>query len=301
MANNKFTYGMEKVHVAFKGVAQTETIEVTNECETDGEVTVTVTATALLGVASPASVVVPLAAETHDTVAKVASAICNVLNNDATIGAVFTASHAGGVITLTAKVAADNDPTLDIAVAPADTDVTVGESTPVAAGTAGWGTPTAIPGAVRFTPSPQGQEVKFYADNGIYYSATTNDGYTSELEMALIPDAVLAEMLGWEIDSNGMLVEISDGTQKEFALMGQIQGDAKNRRFVYYQCKAARPAKEHATKGETIEPKTDVLTLTITPIEVNGKNIVKGTIELSDSNAAVYNAFFDAVLTPLGA
>ncbi|MFT9496608.1 major tail protein [Anaerosolibacter sp.] len=162
-----------------------------------------------------------------------------------------------------------------------------------------WENPEAIPGAVRFTPTAQGQETTFYADNGPYFTVTSNNGYTAELEMALVPDAVLAEMLGWEIDSNGMLVEVADGIQKEFALMGQVQGDSKNRRFVYYNCKASRPAKEHATKGETVEPATDVLNLVILPIEVGGKNIVKGTMELSETNATAYNGFFSSVTVPV--
>lgn len=161
-----------------------------------------------------------------------------------------------------------------------------------------WETPIPIPGAVRFTPTPQGEESTFYADNGPYFTVTSNNGYTAELEMALIPDSVLAEMLGWEVDTNGMLVEIADGQPKEFALMGQVQGDQKNRRFVYYRCKASRPTKEHTTKAETTTPNTEVLTLTILPIEINGKNVVKGVMELSDTNATAYNAFFNAVTVP---
>jgi phi13 family phage major tail protein len=162
-----------------------------------------------------------------------------------------------------------------------------------------WETPIAIPGAVRFAPEPQGEESTFYADDGPYFTVTSNNGYTAELEMALVPDDVLAEMLGWTIDSNGMLIEISNAMPKEFALMGQILGDAKNRRFVYYRCKAARPSKEYVTKAESITPTTDVLTLTILPIEVNGQNIVKGVMELSDTNATAYDAFFTSVYLPV--
>lgn len=295
---NKVTFGLEKVHIAFKGTAQTESIQVTAPCTTDGEITVTVTAATLLGGDSPASVVVPLAAETHTSVSKVASTIVNALNNDDTISAVFRATHSGGAITLATKVAQANDATLDIAVIVGLTGVTVGASTAVTAGTTSWGAPVAIPGAVRFTPTPQGQETKFYADNGLYYTATSNDGYTAELEAALIPDSVQSEMLGWRIDANGMLIEVADGVQKEFALMGQVLGDDKNRRFVYYQCKAARPAKEHTTKGEAIEPKTDVLVLIITPVVIDDEKVVKGTIELNATNSAAYNAFFDAVTAP---
>lgn len=161
-----------------------------------------------------------------------------------------------------------------------------------------WKTPVKIPGAVRFTPTPQGQESTFYADNDPYFVVTANNGYTAELEMALVPDEILAEALGWEIDTNGMLVEIADAIPKPFALLGQIEGDKKNRRFAYYYCIASRPTKEHATKNETITPATDVLSLIITPIEIGGKTIVKGVMELSDTNKTAYNSFFTAVPIP---
>jgi phi13 family phage major tail protein len=161
-----------------------------------------------------------------------------------------------------------------------------------------WDDPIPIPGAVRFSPEPQGEENTFYADNGPYFTYTSNNGYTAELEMANIPDQVLAELLGWEIDANGMLVETTDGEPKEFALLGQILGDKKNRRFVYYRCKASRPSKEHSTRAESVEPATETLNIRILPIEVNGKNIVRGVMELNDTNQAVYDAFFNSVTLP---
>lgn len=161
-----------------------------------------------------------------------------------------------------------------------------------------WKAPIAIPGAVRLSPEAQGDSNIFYADNGPYFVITSNNGYTAELEMALIPDEVLAEMLGWVRDDNGMLVEVADATPKKFALMGQVLGDKRNRRFVYYDCQASRPAKERTTKGESIEPATDVLNLTISPIEIAGRTIVKGDLELNDTNATAYNGFFNAVYTP---
>lgn len=161
-----------------------------------------------------------------------------------------------------------------------------------------WQTPIAIPGAVRFSPEPQGEETTFYADNGPYFTYTSNNGYTAELEMANIPDQVLAEMLGWEIDSNGMLIETTDGMPKEFALLGQILGDKRNRRFVYYRCKASRPTAEQNTRGESLEVTTQVLNLSILPIEVDGKNIVRGVIELNETNQTIFDNFFSAVTLP---
>jgi phi13 family phage major tail protein len=163
--------------------------------------------------------------------------------------------------------------------------------------TPAWGTPQPIKGAVSFSTSPEGEESEFYADNTKYFTHTSNNGYTGELEMANIPDGVLADMLGMTIDSNGMLVESADDEPKEFALMGQIQGDKKNRRFVYYRCKASRPGQESSTTEASVTPTTDTISLTILPLESN--KIIKGVIELSDSNQTVYDNFFGRVTLPV--
>lgn len=161
-----------------------------------------------------------------------------------------------------------------------------------------WETPIPVPGAVRWTPTAVGDTSDFYADNTKYFTITANNGYTGELEMANIPDEVQAEMLGWEIDDNGMIVEVSDAVPKHFALIGQVQGDKRNRRFVYYDCVASRPAKERTTNQESVTPATDVLNLTVSPIEIDGRMIVKGDLELSDTNQAEFNAFYSEVYTP---
>ena len=162
----------------------------------------------------------------------------------------------------------------------------------------GYQTPIHIPGAVNLSLSAEGDESTFYADNIAYFSMTSNNGYTGDLEMALIPDEVLAEMLGWETDTNGMLVEIADGVQKEFALLFEVKGNVKNKRYVYYNCKASRPTAEHGTKTESVEPNTQTLSLVITPTEIGGKMITKGGLELNETNQAAYDGFFGEVLEP---
>lgn len=161
-----------------------------------------------------------------------------------------------------------------------------------------WETPIHVPGAVRWTPTTVGEASTFYADNTSYFTITSNTGYTGELELANVPDAVIAEILGWIIDDNGMLVEVSDGIPKHFALLGQVLGDKRNRRFVYYDCVASRPAKERTTTNETTTPATDVLSVTVSPIIVADRKLVKGDLELSDTNATQYNGFFDDVYLP---
>jgi len=167
-----------------------------------------------------------------------------------------------------------------------------------AEGSPAWVAPQAIPGAVSLTASPEGDTNDFYADNTKYYTSTTNNGYTGSVEFANIPDDVLAEMLGMTVDDNGMLVESTEDKQKEFALMGEVKGDAKNRRFLYYRCKAARPSQDSATSDTGETPDTDNLDITILPMK-NGENmLVKAVLELSEANATAFDAFFNDVTLP---
>ena len=165
-------------------------------------------------------------------------------------------------------------------------------------GTPAWDAPITIPGVVGFATSPEGDITTFYADNVLYYEADNNNGYTGDIELAKIPDAVLAEILGQLVDTNGMLIESADDVPKKFALMGQMQGDAKNRRFVYYNCKANRPGQENNTKTETTEPDTETLPIIARPVLSGEKMLVKGVMELNATNQIVYDAFFDAVTLP---
>jgi len=167
------------------------------------------------------------------------------------------------------------------------------------AGEPTWDTPVAIPGVIGFKPTTEGEEVKQYADNIVYFTATTNNGYTADLETALIPDAVLADILNWVEDANGALVEDADALPAPFALMGQVEGDDKNRRFVYYECRAARPEREEKTKEATITPATDTIRLTITPIVIGDMTVTKAVMQESDTNTAEYAGFFEAVYTPV--
>jgi len=160
--------------------------------------------------------------------------------------------------------------------------------------------PVAIPGAVNMSLDPEGGQDKFYADNIAYYVSNTNNGYTGELEAALIPDTILADMLGWGVDSSGMLVEISDGLPQPFALLFEVAGNEANKRYVFYKCTADRPKVEHGTKTDTTEVKTSTLALTMTPIEIDGTWLVKAAIERTVSNAAVFDAWYTAVTEPAG-
>ena len=160
----------------------------------------------------------------------------------------------------------------------------------------GYETPIKIPGAVSFTPTTAGGQSNFAADNdNNYFVHNVNNGYTADLSMALIPDSVLAKMLGWEVDDNGALLEVADGKPTKFALMFQVEGDQKNRKTVYYDVQANRPAKEHATTTDNIEVNPDQISVIISKKEIDGKLLVKSTLEENETNTTQFENFFDSV------
>ena len=165
---------------------------------------------------------------------------------------------------------------------------TVGEQ-----GAITYGTPIAIPGAVNLSLSPVGGSNDFYADNIIYFNSTANQGYEGDLEIAMIPDSIRTEILGETVDANGALIEDANAIPKGFAFGFQINGDAKNRRFWYYNCSLSRPANNGATTESSITPQTDTLSMKAMPRLTDNK--VRAMMELSDTNTSAYNSFFESV------
>ena len=156
-----------------------------------------------------------------------------------------------------------------------------------------YGTPFAMPGAVGLNADPEGDTTPFYADNIKYYIATSNQGYSGDLEIAITPEQFLIEILGQMKDKNGALFENADDVTARFALMGEIEGDAKKRRFVYFDCTATRPKTENKTKEESTDPQTDTISITMSPRSTD--KAIKAVIEPSEQNKAVYDTFFKKV------
>ncbi len=156
-----------------------------------------------------------------------------------------------------------------------------------------YGTPFPVPGAVGLTAEPEGDTTPFYADNIKYFIAVANNGYTGDLEIAMTPKEFLTQILGQLEDTNGALIESANDVNARFALMGEIEGDVKKRRFVYYDCTATRPSAEMNTVEESKEPQTD--TISITMAARSSDNVIKAVIEPSEENQEVYNTFFTKV------
>lgn len=128
--------------------------------------------------------------------------------------------------------------------------------------------PKPIPGAVSISLDAEGESSPFYADGIVYFRSTANNGYSGDLEIALIPEWFRTEILKEKLDKNGVLVEkATTGEAEKFALLFEFDGDVKAIRHVLYNCSASRPSIASETKEDTIEPGTETLSLTADPRE----------------------------------
>lgn len=159
-----------------------------------------------------------------------------------------------------------------------------------------YGTPKAIPGAVSISLDAEGGTNPFYADGIVYFRSYSNNGYSGDLEIALIPEWFRTEILKEQLDKNGILVERADMAETEkFALLFEFDGDAHGIRHVMYNCAATRPSIKSETKEESIEPVTETLSLTADPRE---DGLVKSrTGDTTDSNT--YANWYKSVYVPV--
>lgn len=158
-----------------------------------------------------------------------------------------------------------------------------------------YATPQAIPGAVSITLDAEGDSSPFYADGIVYFRSYANNGYSGDLEIALIPEWFRTEILKEVLDTNDILVEKADNAESvKFALLFELDGDERAIRHVMYNCSASRPGIESSTKEETIEPGTETLSLTADPRE---DGLVKSRI--GDTTAkATYDGWYQSVHVP---
>ena len=162
-----------------------------------------------------------------------------------------------------------------------------------------YSTPVAFPGAVSISLEPQGENTPFYADNITYWVGNGNNGYSGDLEMAMIIDSFKTDILGYVKDTKDVVFEDQNSSLVHFALLFQFEGDDKATRHVFYNCTATRPNAAGETVGENVEPQTETVTITATSIYDSGlaKNIVKAEAG-PGSDSTTYNGWFSAVYKP---
>lgn len=172
-------------------------------------------------------------------------------------------------------------------------------ATIAADGSATYDTPVPFPGAVSLSMDPQGENTPFYADNIVYWVGASNTGYEGDLEIAKVIDAFKTDVLGYQTDNKGVLVEDANANAVHFALLFQFEGDVKATRHVLYNCTATRPSASGSTKEESVEPETESVTITATTVynASYDTDIVKAETNES-TDTATYTGWFESVYTP---
>ncbi|MBE7095413.1 MULTISPECIES: major tail protein [Bacillus cereus group] len=156
-------------------------------------------------------------------------------------------------------------------------------------------TPIPIPGAVELTFDPRGDLIEFYADDMLYYAASNNQGYDGTLSIATVPEQFAIDALGEQLDeTDGVLNELADAKGKPFALLFEFDGDVNATRHVMYNNSASRPTIASKTKTNSAEPNTNELKFVSSPIDINGKRMVK-TKTTSKTTQEIYNNWYKEV------
>lgn len=159
--------------------------------------------------------------------------------------------------------------------------------------------PVALPGATEIALEAKGDQTDFYADDLLYYTATTNQGYDATLTVANLTEAFRKDVLGEVLEgTDNVLTENSTVKPKKVALLFEFDGDVKATRHVLYNCTVSRPGLGSKSKTQSAEPGTQELTLVAAPRPSDG--IVKRSTTGTTPDA-VYNAWYTAVYEVAGA
>lgn len=170
--------------------------------------------------------------------------------------------------------------------------VTIGED-----GTVTFGIPHKHPGAVNLTLDPGDSSTPFYADNIIFYTSSSNQGYTGSMEFAILDEWFRTNVLKEIKDANGVLVENANASTAPVAMLYQVEGDEKAAKRVLYNVQVNRPGETAATKAEGAEPQTTSANITVSP---RPDNLDVRANTTADTAKEIYDNWFNEVYSRSG-
>lgn len=154
-----------------------------------------------------------------------------------------------------------------------------------------YGVPKRYTGAVELTLEPKGELSEFYADDTVYYSASTNQGYEGTFNAAEAPEDFRISVLGEKL-VGGLLVEDANIKPKPVALLFEFDGDVKATRHVLYNVTFSRPGLTSKTKEDATEVSTNELSFMAAPRAKDGRVKIKTSSTTTDE---IYNKWYTAV------
>lgn len=131
--------------------------------------------------------------------------------------------------------------------------------------------PFKVAPAVSASISPNTSDDSFYADDTALVSNQTVSSITIELETADIKDEVIAQLLGLEVDANGVVLDNSNKVAPKVALgFRSLKSNGKYKYVVLYKGSFGIGEDEYQTKEDSISFQTSKLTGTFFPTVHNG-------------------------------
>lgn len=162
-----------------------------------------------------------------------------------------------------------------------------------------FGTVKPWPGAVSLSLDAEGEPTNFYADGIAYYVINNNNGYSGDLESAMVPDDFREEILGDVADAKDIILEDADAQLGHFALLFEFEGDIRKIKHVLYNCVASRPSVQSQTKEEDVEVQTETISIDAKSVYFSSveKNIVKAKTS-DDSDTTAVEGWYTSVYEP---
>lgn len=142
-------------------------------------------------------------------------------------------------------------------------------------GTATLGAGVAVPGLVSLGLEADSELYKFFADDTVYYSEYTDKGESGDLTMALIPDALKIDYLGFTEMDDGGIAKLKGVQGKAFWMAFEGEGDKHKRRHLMINVIGGAIKREYKTIGDSKEVDTEVV-----PLTINGDNKT-GVVKIS--------------------
>ena len=153
----------------------------------------------------------------------------------------------------------------------------------------------AIDSIINYSRTMNANNNDLYANDRLYFRLRDEKNGDGTLELASLPKAVIARMLGWRIDGNGGLVHMKDAKPERFSMCFSVDGDQYERRKFVYGCEASITQDNNETRGENVNFRTEQAAITEYGVDVNGEHVWDYTIYKAEDSANFTKSMTDIV------
>lgn len=156
--------------------------------------------------------------------------------------------------------------------------------------------PKMFVGTRQINITPDGEQVKVYADGTVIFVGNQNSGYSGTMEVTNLDDEFAMYALGETKTDKKVIVEDQNGKGGRFYLLWEWIQDEKNTRHILFNCTANRPDASATTAGDGGTKTTQSRTLNFTAIP-RADGVVKARTG-ADTDETVYQNWFTTVYDP---